>query len=124
LFPIISYECSYAEYPELKTESDLISNAESNIDDIAKKEVIIDGMTLQNLKNYRVLSPPFDVTLPEKNFYGVRSGPTRAVSDGYWVFLKPLSLGKHEIYTAGSCLAGKINIEVIHHLIVSDSAEL
>ncbi|MBA3750541.1 MAG: hypothetical protein H0X03_06565 [Nitrosopumilus sp.] len=59
-------------------------------------------MELKDLKKYRVTSPPFDINFPEDNIYGVTSGPTKGVSDGYWVFLNPLSPGKHEIEFKGS----------------------
>jgi hypothetical protein len=39
-----------------------------------------------------------------------------AKGDGYWLFLKPLPPGKHEIHSFGSCLQGKIQIEVDYRL--------
>ena len=33
---------------------------------------------------------------------GYPEGITQAVSDGYWVVLKPLPLGKHEIHFSGA----------------------
>lgn len=55
---------------------------------------------------------------PENNVYGVKAGPTKGISDRYWIFLKPLPPGRQEIHTFGSCLAGTVNIELIYHLIV------
>jgi len=55
-----------------------------------------------DLKSYRIQSPLFSVTLPEDNIFGVTAGPTQAVSDGYWVFLSPLSPGNHEIHFRGA----------------------
>jgi hypothetical protein len=45
----------------------------------------------------------FDPNLPE-NPVGGAHGPNRAVSDGYWVILEPLSPGKHDIHFK-ACLA-------------------
>ena len=120
LLPVVNFTISFAENPNLKTESDLISHARSNIDDIAKKEVNIDGIKIQNLDKYRVQSSIFTVTFPENNIYGVDPGPTKGISDGYWVFLKPLIPGNHNIHTFGSCLAGRVNIEVTYHLNVKE----
>lgn len=44
-----------------------------------------------------------------------------AKGDGYWVFLKPLPPGQHEIHSFGSCLQGKIQIEVHYKLDVIDN---
>jgi len=119
LFPVINYATSYSEDPGLKTEDEMILHAKSNIDDIVKKEANIDGASLLISDKHRVQSPPFDFSFPTNNIYGVKGGSTRGVGDGYWIFLKPLSLGKHNIRTSGSCLSGRIQIDVSVNLIVN-----
>ncbi|HBP64057.1 MAG TPA: hypothetical protein DD730_07265 [Desulfosporosinus sp.] len=116
LFPIINFTTSYAEEPALKTESELILRAKTDIDDITHKEASIDGLKLVQVDRYRVSSQPFDMTLPENNVFGAKAGPTRAVSDGYWIFLKPLSMGEHTIHAAGSCSSGKTKVNAIWHI--------
>jgi hypothetical protein len=101
LFPIIIYECSYAEYPASKTESDLLSCAKSQTDHVTNLAVSVDGVNIPDLQRYRVQSALFNFTFPRDNVYGVAEGLTQAVSDGFWVFLKPLSPGKHEIHFSG-----------------------
>jgi hypothetical protein len=101
LFSPINVECSYAEFPDLKTESDLRACAKSGQDLATEVEVSIDGVELQNLQNYRTQSPLFDLTLPKDNVFGLPPSTTKAVSDGVWVFLKPLSPGNHEIHSKG-----------------------
>ena len=118
LFPIINFTTSYAEEPALKTESELILRAKKDIDDITYKEASIDGIKLKNVDKYRIASQPFDMTFPENNVFGARPGPTRAVSDGYWIFLKPLSLGKHTIRAAGSCSSGKTKVDTTWRITV------
>ena len=118
LFPVISFATSYAENPTLMTEKEMILDAKSNIDDIAKTEVSINGVSLQHPQFNRVASPPFDIVLPHDNVCGAEAGLTRAAGDGYWVFLKPVSIGKYEIKIAGSCLSGKIQIGANINLIV------
>jgi len=120
LFPIIAFTTSYAEEPVLKTDLDLISRAKSDMDDIVKKEVTINGKQLQNVNKYRIRSPIFNMTYPENNVFEAAVGPTRGISEGYWVFLRPLASGKHKIFAAGSCSSGKTTVEVTWHLTVKE----
>jgi hypothetical protein len=101
LFSPINVECSYAEFPDLKTESDLKACAKSGQDLTTETDVTIDGVQVQNLQDYRTQSPLFDLTLPEGNVFGLPANTTKAVSDGVWVFLKPLPPGNHEIRSKG-----------------------
>jgi hypothetical protein len=102
MFPILNSECSYAEFPNLKTESELRDCAKTFQDQVTQIEATIDGVGLQGLEKYRVQSPLFNLTLPENNALGIQVLSTQAVSDGNWVFLKPLTPGKHEIHFRGS----------------------
>ncbi len=120
LFPIINFTTSYIEEPFLKTESELKSRAKQDIDDIMNKEAVVDGMKLQDVEKYRVQSPVFDLTYPENNVFELSSGSTRAISDGYWVFLKPLSPGMHDIHAVGSCSSGKTRVDITWHLDVKE----
>jgi hypothetical protein len=120
LFPIINFTTSYIEEPFLKTESELKSRAKQDIDDIVNKEAVVDGMKLQDIEKYRVQSPVFDLTYPENNVFELSSGSTRAISDGYWVFLKPLSPGMHDIHAVGSCSSGKTRVDITWHLDVKE----
>jgi hypothetical protein len=63
-------------------------------------EASLDG-TGVNLQKSRVLSAPFTMELLNDNSLGIPAGCTRAVSDGNWVFLKPLSPGSHELHSSG-----------------------
>jgi hypothetical protein len=104
LFPIITAECSYIENPDLKTETALKSCVKSQIDQVNNLQVTVDGVILQDLKKYRIQSPIFNINFPQDNIYGVSAGPTKGVSDGYWIFLEPMSPGKHQIYFSGSAV--------------------
>jgi hypothetical protein len=121
LFPVINVTTSYSENPNLKTEAELMSFAKSHIDNIVKKEASIDGVELLISESHRVQSPPFDFLFPDDNIYGVPRGYTRGVGDGYWLFLKPLSRGRHKIRTYGSCMSGRIQIGVIVDLFVEEN---
>lgn len=102
LVSIINVVCSYATDPELKSESELRSCAKTDQDKVTSVELTLDGVKLPDLKKYRIQSPLFDVTFPKNNVFGGKPGPTKAISDGYWVFLKPLSPGRHEIHHSGA----------------------
>jgi hypothetical protein len=121
LFPIINFITSYVEEPNLKSESELITRAKKDMDDIVKKEAVIDGVKVQDVEKYRIQSSVFDLRYPENNVFELAALPTKAISDGYWVFLKPLSAGLHNIHAVGSCSSGKTTVDVTWHLDVKDS---
>jgi hypothetical protein len=104
MFPVYDGECSFVEYPQYKSESELSSCAKDQINKVTNLAASIDGTSIQNLKAYRVQSPMFDLVLPSKNVFGLSSGPTKSVADGFWIILQPLSSGKHEINFSGSAV--------------------
>lgn len=126
LFPILNAECSYTEYPNLRTQSDLASCAKSIADTITNQHLRIDGVDVQGLQNYRVKSPLFTINFPEGNIYGVKAGPTQGYGDGYYVFLPPLTPGKHDIEFTGAIVGFStteiptftFSLDTIYHLTV------
>jgi hypothetical protein len=106
LFPVMNGACSKLEYPELQTESELRSCAISSNDAVTELMVTIDGQPIneQQLRSYRVQSPLFELNLPEGNLISGQAGSTQAVSDGFWVFLPPLTSGAHEIHFRGAII--------------------
>lgn len=120
LFPVINVTTSYLENPNLKTEDDMRSFVNSHMNDIAKKMSYIDGEEILITERNRVRTNPFEFTFPSNNIYGVGSGPTKGVGDGYWVFLKPMSSGIHTIRTSGACMSGRVRIDVNIKLIVKN----
>lgn len=118
LIPIINYECSFADEPSIESVNGLKSKCKSEIDDIRNLSFSIDQFYLNDLTPYRILSPLFDVRLGENNILDVERQTTLMISDGYWVFLKPLSIGRHRLTSFGSCQLGKIMIGVTYDLYV------
>jgi hypothetical protein len=128
LFPIVNDLISYAEYIQLKTENDLRAYAKDDLDQTTIYKVWVDDMELQNLRNCRIQSKIFNIVIPD----GCMWKPTKAVTDGYWVLLKPLSSGRnHTIHFIGEKLRydevhdskfrgnePKFRVEVKYHLIV------
>lgn len=104
LFPILNSECSFAEFPELKTITDLSICAKTFQDQVTDLHASIDGQEIPkiDLEKYRTQSPLFNFTLLENNILGLPANTTTtAISDGNWVFVKPLKPGKHAISFMG-----------------------
>lgn len=119
LMPIINYECSFADEPMIKSEEDLEQKCKMEIDDIKNLYVSIDGTFLNNLDRYRVRSSVFPINLRVNNILGVKPGMTKMVTDGFWIFLKPLKYGHHKVTSFGSCQSGRIKIQTTYDLIIA-----
>jgi hypothetical protein len=71
-------------------------------DSVTHVQAIIDGVDIIGLDKYRIQSPLFSFTLGRNNTLELPAQTiTKAVSDGNWVFLAPLPMGKHVIYFKG-----------------------
>ena len=102
LFPILNSECSFAEYPNMKTKEELGTCAKKIQDTTVPEFAILNGVKIPNLENYRIQSDIFNFTLPAKNILDLPPQTTQAVSDGIWVFLKPLYPGDYELKFKGN----------------------
>jgi hypothetical protein len=74
---------------------------------VQSMEVSIDGQSVNQVRDYRALSPGgFSVTLPDGNVLQLFGLPTPAgtyapqVADGFWLMLAPLAAGNHLISVA------------------------
>src|ERR1043166_1413667 len=76
----IDMECSFAEYPSLKNESQLKTCAKEDQDKVNSLKLIVDGVSLANVSKYRVSSSLFNFTLPPDNILGLDPQITQAVS--------------------------------------------
>jgi hypothetical protein len=120
LIPIINFTTSYSEEPNLKNELDLLNRANRDIDDIVEKFAEVDGQPIYNIEEFRVRTQPFETFLISNNIFNVTPGQTTAVSDGYWIFLRPPSTGTHEIHTIGACSLGKTRVDSKLYLTVKE----
>ncbi|MGB8035735.1 MAG: hypothetical protein WCF03_18120 [Nitrososphaeraceae archaeon] len=99
-----------------ETDREMIAIAKERMDVVANLEVTINGTTIkEGLEKYRARSPFFDIILPEDNIVEVPAGPTRCVSDGYWIFLEPLKKGT-KLSSFSSCSSGVTKIRVSYDL--------
>ena len=101
LVPVNVVECSFAEM-NVKTEEELRRCAEEDESSNPGLFLSVDGKQFKDLETYRVHSKVFDTNFPENNIFAAKPGPTRAVSDGYWIILEPLTPGKHDIHFKAS----------------------
>jgi hypothetical protein len=102
LFSVLNTECSFAEYPSARSESDLRECAVSANEGATGLIATIDGSAIDPSQLHRIQSPLFEINFPGGNIFGVPEGPSQAVSDGFWVFLPPLAPGDHEIHFGGA----------------------
>jgi hypothetical protein len=128
LIPVINGECSYAEYPSFKSESELRSCAITQMDKATQLKARVDGVDVIDLNSYRFQSPLFNLTLSENNIFGLPASTTQAVADGFWILLEPLPAGNHEIQFGGGVVdvstTGTINFatEAVYRITISDIA--
>lgn len=99
-FPIINGECN-AVLDNVRTEEEFRNCIIPFMDQVNHVEVTIDGVKLQALQEYRVLSPLFNATYAKGNPFGVPEGTIATMSDGWWIMLEPLPEGRHEINFKG-----------------------
>jgi hypothetical protein len=67
-------------------------------------DITLDGhpLALTNDEAYKVQSDLFNLTLPANNLWGEPAGPDQAITQGWWLMLKPLPPDQHTVhYTMG-----------------------
>jgi len=104
LFPVINGECSTVEGT---AEADLAACATGQMDFVTETRASVDGTAIDlgppgPDARFRFTSDPlvFPITFAKRNgFYpdGSVFGRGKAVADGYWVLVKPLAVGDHDI---------------------------
>jgi hypothetical protein len=105
--PAFSSECSSLEPPESgfhgDTEEEQAECAAFWADHFVGLSIEIDGVPVNDVTSYRVVSPQFSFTAPDPNVLLVPGGgPGTGVADGYYVMLAPLSKGVHTISIRGA----------------------
>jgi hypothetical protein len=64
--------------------------------DLSTTAVTLDNVSLKGYDN-RITSKFFNITIPKDNVYGANEGTFPSVVDGYFLFLKPLPKGEHNV---------------------------
>lgn len=93
-------ECSTLEPPPWhgENEEELRSCAQSYVP--SDLQASIDGVAVQNLRDYLVTSPLFDFTVPDDNILGLPAGSGQSVAYADAFMLAPLPPGQHTIHLA------------------------
>jgi hypothetical protein len=117
LFPVINCEVNALECPQLSTDRELTEYVDIDQESINKRCLVDEKeMVAQRIKSDPV---GFEVNINRDNPYGVQGGgKTIAAADGYWVFLKPLSMGMHHVFFQASCEKGRLNTGADYQLLV------
>jgi hypothetical protein len=123
-FPVYNTFVTFGPTPPDPTQPanlrDAIKIVKDNVDQATNLKASVDGTNI-NVNMLRSLTIPFEFTLPHNNIFGITNssllGPYNAVADGYWVALRPLTVGTHEISFSSSHPDGP-NIDVTYHITV------
>ena len=120
-FPVINIEASFND-TKLTQEHELLSYCKSHIDsiDTGTLQVKLNDRPIPNLDRYRISTPVFDLNIPNDNVLDAKAGLTKATSDGYWLFFRPLSNKSNTLSFSGSCLSGKIRIGATYVIDISN----
>ncbi len=113
--PIINWISILHEDGE--NDQELLSTARERMNAVKDLQININELelTTNQLKEFRVQSPIVDMFLPKKNIFDHPSRKTRIVSDGFWIFLKPIS-DSIRIESLGSCSSGITKIGVDYNI--------
>ena len=95
LIPLLTGECGYDD-PAIKNDEDLRRCGMAG-NEYGVIEATVDGVKLKDLESYRSQSGFYNSTQVENNIYDYPAGTYRAFADGYFVFLEPLPVGKHDV---------------------------
>jgi hypothetical protein len=102
VFSIVGAECSTLEDPPFYGEDEEALRACTTSWTLTELEATLDGVALQELDQYLVVSPLFDFTLPDDNIFGLDPGTTgQSVAYSAMLMLTPLSVGKHSLHLYG-----------------------
>jgi len=95
------------------------------LDAVTSLSVMVDDVPVQSLREkFRVRSEVFAVTLPAGNLFAIGPGTySPAIDDGFYVMLKPLSVGPHTVQFAGASagcplIGGPFSVGVTYNLTV------
>jgi hypothetical protein len=123
LIPMINTECSYSESPNLKTKQDLTKCA-LDAQNSATFRASVDNRDIVNPEKYRITTNIFNVTYADDPVFPTNSKVSEAVSDGWWLFLEPMSTGKHDIRVVASQIGALTEpdptslIDVTYHITI------
>ena len=119
-FPVVNYAWVFTD-PETDTDKLARESVQGFMrgllsDPDFSMVVTVDGAEVHRI--VRAKSHFFDVQLPENNVFGEPAGTYRALADGFWVKLPPLSGGEHTIHWVVSAPNSGFSQDITYHLTV------
>lgn len=104
-----------------QTARELRAEVAPCMDAVTTLSVEVDGRPVRDLDaEFRVRSAVFEVTIPPNSF--VPPGTySPAIDDGFWVMLKPLSVGSHTVHIRAArdgCPVDPFALDVLYHLTI------
>jgi hypothetical protein len=122
LFPATNSE-PYFFLPPDATLEERLATAELVFVQTVEHHAEVDGVPINDMDSYRVVSPPYVFTLPEDNIVGVSGGDYGpSINAGYYYLVKPLSVGEHTIhfyFSVQNTFFGDFAQDITYHLTVS-----
>jgi hypothetical protein len=115
-FPVYNSFSTFGPQPPAAgaplTLQEAIKTVKDIVNDATNLKVSVDGVNIKVDSKLRTLTRIFEFTLPADNLFGdpALAGHYKAIADGYWVALKPLSVGNHEISISANHPSGDIDI--------------
>jgi hypothetical protein len=101
----ISISSGECDSDEIKSGDEAaLRKCASEGNEYAAFQVTVDGekLNIQPIQENRTDSRFFNITIPKDNLYDVNPGTFKAVVDGYFALLKPLSPGEHKVRVVAS----------------------
>jgi hypothetical protein len=95
LVPLLTGECDTSESPS-GSDADLRQCSTAG-DEYGAISATLDGQKIENLDSYRTATDFFNISMVKNNIFDIPAGTYRGVADGFFVFLKPLSVGNHQL---------------------------
>jgi hypothetical protein len=127
LVPLITGECDNSESPR-QSDDDLRLCSTAG-DEYGAISATLDGQKIENLESYRTATDFFNLTYVKDNIFETPGGTYRGVADGFFVFLKPLSVGNHELQVKSSVTnpttpSYNFASEALYHLKISPKSQV
>ena len=104
--------------PAFNTLDNVKKQASEVIDGAENLQASVDGVPISHIDKLRAQSPPFKLKVPDNNAFGIPADTYIAVSDGFWVALKPLGVGQHTIHFGGSAPDLNFKVDVTYHITI------
>jgi len=96
LAAVLTGQCDSSD-PTLHNDQDLRRCATEG-QDYGVAGAALDGMTIQNLNQYRTDSGFYNLTIPADNIFKEPAGVYRSFTNGIFAFLQPLPPGTHDLH--------------------------